>query len=141
MTQMKAVAKGSFTVKMTPHPWHESNGGESAVDHSLARFTLDKQYQGDLEATGDGQMLSAGSPSTSAVYVAIEKVTGSLQGRKGSFVLYHTGIMNRGVPTLTITVAPDSGTGDLTGLSGSLTIKIADGKHSYEFAYSLATIQ
>jgi hypothetical protein len=138
---MKAVAKGSFTVKMTPHPWHESNGGESAVDHSLARFTLDKQYQGDLEATGDGQMLSAGSPSTSAVYVAIEKVTGSLQGRKGSFVLYHTGIMNRGVPTLTITVAPDSGTGDLTGLSGSLTIQIADGKHSYEFAYSLATIQ
>lgn len=138
---MKAVAKGSFTVKMTPHPWHEANGGESAVDHSLGRFTLDKQYQGDLEATGDGQMLSAGSPSTSAVYVAIEKVTGSLQGRKGSFVLYHTGIMNRGVPELTITVAPDSGTGDLTGLGGSVTIQIADGKHSYEFAYSLATVQ
>ena len=86
-------------------------------------------------AAGDGK------PGSSGVYVAIERVTGSLHGRKGSFVLYHTGIMNKGLPTLTIAVAPDSGTGELTGLGGSLNIIVADGKHSYEFAYTLATIQ
>ena len=135
---MTTTAKGAFTVKMSPQAW-----SEGSVDHSLGRFLLDKQYQGDLEATSQGQMLSAGSGAqgSSGAYVAIEKVTGTLQGRKGSFVLYHTGIMNRGVPDLTITVAPDSGTGDLTGVSGDLTIQIADGKHSYEFAYSLATTQ
>jgi Protein of unknown function (DUF3224) len=135
---MTTNAKGSFDVKMTPQTW-----SESGVDHTLGRFMLDKQYHGDLEATSQGQMLSAGTgeKGSSGVYVAIEKVTGSLNGRKGSFVLYHTGIMNRGVPELSIKVVPDSGTGEFTGLAGSMTIAILDGKHSYEFAYSLVTVQ
>ncbi len=135
---MKAMASGDFSVKMTPQSW-----SENSVDHTMGRFLIDKQYHGDLEATAEGQMLSAGDgkPGSSGVYVAIERVTGSLQGRKGSFVLYHTGVMSRGVPTLNINVVPDSGTGDLNGISGSLTIKIAEGKHSYEFAYTLATVQ
>jgi hypothetical protein len=140
---MKMAAAGTFTVKMTPQTWHEGSGGEGSVDHSLGRFMLEKQYHGDLEATSEGQMLSAGdgSKGSSGVYVAIERVTGTLQGRKGAFVLYHTGIMNRGVPELTISVSPDSGTGELTGLSGAMTIKIENGQHSYEFSYTLATIQ
>ena len=135
---MATQSTGTFTVKMTPQTW-----SENSVDHSLGRFMIDKQYHGDLEATGEGQMLAAGDgkPGSSGVYVAIERVTGALHGRKGSFVLYHTGIMNKGLPTLTIAVAPDSGTGELTGLGGIMNIVIADGKHSYEFAYTLATIQ
>ena len=135
---MATQSTGTFTVKMTPQTW-----SENSVDHTLGRFLIDKQYHGDLEASGEGQMLAAGDgkPGSSGVYVAIERVTGSLHGRKGSFVLYHTGIMNKGLPTLTIAVAPDSGTGELTGLGGTMNITIADGKHSYEFAYTLATIQ
>jgi len=135
---MKTVAAGSFTVKMTPQAW-----SEGPVEHGLGRFMIDKLYVGDLEATGQGQMLAYGDgkPGSSGVYVAIEKVTGSLQGRKGSFILHHTGLMNRGVPDLSISVVPDSGTGDLNGLSGSMNIKIEEGKHSYEFSYALATIQ
>ena len=135
---MTTHAAGTFTVKMTPQTW-----SENSVDHNLGRFMIDKQYHGDLEGTGEGQMLSAGNgaPGSSGVYVAIERVTGSLHGRKGSFVLYHTGIMNKGVPTLAISVSPDSGTGELTGLGGTMNIIIADGKHSYEFSYTLATIQ
>ena len=135
---MATQSTGTFTVKMTPQTW-----SENSVDHRLGRFLIDKQYHGDLEATGEGQMLAAGDgkPGSSGVYVAIERVTGSLHGRKGSFVLYHTGIMNKGLPTLTIAVAPDSGAGELTGLGGTMNIIIADGKHSYEFAYTLATIQ
>lgn len=130
----KATAAGGFTVKMTPQSWTENSS-----EHGLGRFLIDKQYQGDLEATAIGQMLSSGDgkAGSSGVYVAIERVTGTLSGRKGSFVLYHTGVMNKGVPTLTIQVSPDSGTEELAGLSGSFTIKIADGKHRYEFAYSL----
>lgn len=135
---MTTKAHGSFTVKMTPQTW-----SESSVDHTLARFLLDKQYQGDLEATAEGQMLSAGSgqKGSSGVYVAIERVTGKLQGRTGSFILHHTGLMTRGTPELSIKVVPDSGTGELTGIAGDLTILIADGKHSYDFTYTLATVQ
>ena len=135
---MNEKAKGTFDVKMTPQTWSENSS-----DHTLARFMLSKQYQGDLEATAEGQMLSAGdgSKGSSGVYVAVEKVTGKLGGRSGSFVLYHTGVMNRGVPDLCIKVAPGSGTGELTGLSGDLKIVMADGKHSYEFTYSLVTVQ
>jgi hypothetical protein len=144
---MKTVAAGSFTVNMTPQTWHEGNPGEGPVgdpvDGSLGRFLLDKQYHGDLEAVSKGQMLSAGDgkPGSSGVYVAIERVTGSLQGRQGSFTLHHAGVMNRGVSELTISVVPDSGTGELTGISGSMAIKMLEGKHSYEFSYTLATIQ
>ena len=135
---MEKHAKGSFEVKMTPKTW-----SETSEEHGLGRFMLDKQYHGDLEAGGTGQMLSAGSgaPGSSGVYVAIEKITGVLDGRKGSFIVYHVGVMNRGVPELKLAVVPDSGTGELQGLAGNITIAIADGRHSYDFAYTLATIQ
>ncbi|HKR96965.1 MAG TPA: DUF3224 domain-containing protein, partial [Candidatus Angelobacter sp.] len=98
----------------------------------------DKQWHGDLEGTSKVVMLSAGDPRNSAVYVALERVTGTLKGRSGSFVLHHIGIMNRGVPQLTIEVAPDLGTGQLTGITGKMNVIIAkDGKHSYDFEYTL----
>jgi hypothetical protein len=132
---MTTHATGAFTIKMTPQSWNES-------DQTLGRFLLDKQYSGDLEATSEGQMLSAGTAEKgSAGYVAIEKVSGKLQGRCGTFVLQHTGLMNRGNPELTIIVVPDSGTGELTGLGGTMILGNADGKKTYDFAYSLATIQ
>lgn len=135
---MENHAKGSFDVKMTPKPWSESSEA-----HGFGRFMLDKQYHGALEGTSEGQMLSAGTggAGSSGVYVALEKISGSLENRKGSFVLYHLGIMNRGVPQLTMGIVPDSGTDELKGLAGTMTIQIAEGKHSYELAYTLATIQ
>ena len=130
---MTKKATGTFEVKMVAQPWNESS-----TDQTLSRYLLDKQFHGDIEANSQGQMLSAGSTEkSSAVYVAIERVVGTLNGRKGSFVLYHTGIMNRGVPQLTIAVGPDSGSEELKGLTGQLKVEIADGKHSYEFEYSL----
>lgn len=123
-------ARGTFEVKLTPQP-------SDFDDPSLGRFIAEKQLHGDLEGTSKGQMLSAGNPASSGAYVAIEKVTGTLQGRSGSFVLQHRGIMTKGVPDLTITVVPDSGTGQLTGIAGTFTIINAAGKHSYDFEYSL----
>jgi hypothetical protein len=126
-------ARGPFEVKLTPRAMDA--GAEGAP---LGRMSLDKQFHGDLEATSKGEMLSAGTPvKGSAGYVAIERVSGTLHGRTGTFVLQHSGTMTRGVPHLTITVVPDSGTGQLTGLAGTMTIQIADGKHSYEFVYTL----
>ena len=123
-------ATGPFEVKLTPQ--HDN------LDPTLGRMTLDKQFHGDLEATSKGEMLTGATPvQGSGVYVAIEKVTGTLQGRRGAFLLHHTGIMHKGAPQLTITVVPDSGTEQLTGLSGTMTIQIADGKHSYTFDYKL----
>jgi hypothetical protein len=134
---MTTNAAGTFSVKMVPQTW-----SETAVDPTLGRFLLDKQYQGDLEATSQGQMLSAGTNEKgSAGYVAIEKVSGTLHGRTGAFVLQHNGVMNRGDAELKVAVVPDSGTGELTGLGGTMTINKIDGKHSYEFAYTLAAIQ
>jgi len=136
---MKSQAKGDSSVKRTVQAW---DGPQAEADPSLGRFWLDKEFHGDLEATSFAMMLSAGGVEKgSAGYVAIEKVTGTLQGRKGSFILQHTGTMNRGNPALTISVVPDSGTDELTGLSGEMKINIADGKHSYDFEYTLATIQ
>jgi hypothetical protein len=101
-------------------------------------MTLDKQYHGALEAVSRGQMLSAfTSVKGSAGYVAIEKVSGTLDGRSGTFVLQHSATMNRGVPDLSIVVVPDSGTDQLTGLTGRMVINIADGKHLYEFEYTI----
>ena len=126
-------ATGTFDVKVTPQT------DDKNADPALGRMTIDKQFHGDLEGTSKGQMLTGMTEvKGSAGYVAIEKVTGTLKGRSGSFILQHTGVMNRNVPQLTITVVPDSGTGELTGLAGTLTIKIAaDGKHSYDFEYTL----
>jgi hypothetical protein len=101
-------------------------------------MSLDKKYSGDLDATAVGEMLSAGTAvKNSAGYVAIEKVTGTLHGRDGSFTLQHSATMNRGAPSLSITVIPDSGTGALAGITGSLQIIIEGKKHSYVFDYSL----
>jgi hypothetical protein len=129
---MVTNAKGRFDVKLTPEV---DNSGDSVV----GRMTIDKQFQGDLEGTSKGLMVMAGtSVEGSAGYVAIEKVTGSLQGKNGTFYLQHNGIMNRGDGQLSIVVIPDSGTGELTGLSGTFNIKIDDGEHSYDFNYTIA---
>jgi hypothetical protein len=121
-------ATGEFEVKMAP----------LATDAPVGRMSLDKVFRGDLEATGKGEMLAAMTATEgSAGYVAIERVTGTLAGRTGTFMLQHSGIMNRGAPSLVITVVPDSGTGGLEGLAGTMNIIIAGGKHSYEFDYTL----
>ena len=130
---MTPIAKGEFTVQLQPLAFEGA-----PPEARLGRMTIDKQITGDLVATTRGQMLSAMTAVTgSAGYVAIEQVTGTLAGRSGSFVLQHTGVMDRGTPSLTITVVPDSGTGDLSGLRGEFKIQITGGKHLYEFAYSL----
>jgi hypothetical protein len=132
-------ATGPFDVKMTPQK-PDNPVSEAA---KFSRMTGEKQFHGDLEATSKVEMLAtAPDAKGSGVYVALERVTGKLKSRDGSFVLHHTGIMNRGVPSLTIEIVPDSGTGQLTGITGKMTINIAkDGKHSYEFDYSLPEAQ
>lgn len=125
-------AKGTFEVKVTSQLEDTTEGSP------LGRYTLDKQYHGDLEATSKGEMLTAGSTvKGSAGYVAMERVSGMLNGRNGTFILQHTGSMNRGAAQLSVTVVPDSGTDLLSGITGTMNITIADGKHSYEFEYSL----
>ena len=129
---MTTRASGTFEVKLAPQPL----AGEA--DAVRGRMSIDKQFRGDLEGTSQGEMLTAGtSVPGSAGYVAIERVSGTLHGRSGSFALQHSGTMNRGAYSLSITVVPDSGTDQLAGLTGSITIIIADGKHSYEFEYTL----
>ena len=130
---MATHAIGPFEVKLEP----QAPDGKFE-DATMGRMTIDKQFHGDLEATSKGQMLTAVTDTKgSAGYVAIERVTGTLKGRRGSFALQHTGAMNRGVPQLSVTVVPDSGTGQLVGLAGKMDIKIVEGKHSYEFEYTL----
>ncbi len=125
-------ALGNFEVKLIPQP-SEPDSGDTP-----ARMLLDKTFHGDLEGTSKGQMLAASTDTKgSAGYVAIERFTGTLHGRSGTFVLQHTGIMKRGTPELSIIVVPDSGTGDLKGLAGNMTIDMADGKHAYTFEYTL----
>jgi hypothetical protein len=126
-------AAGPFDVKLSPLALEDKTEGTL-----LARMSLDKQFHGDLEAASKGEMLSAGTAvKGSAGYVAIERVSGTLSGRRGTFVLQHSGTMTRGEPHLTISVVPDSGTGELEGLAGTMTITIVDGKHSYEMHYTL----
>ena len=128
-------ASGPFEVSLKPLPMDNEPGSEM-----LGRMAIDKQFSGDLEGNSKGQMLTGGTAiKTSAGYVAIELVTGTLKGRKGSFILQHTGVMNRGSPSLVITVVPDSGTGQLEGIRGTMAIKIEGGKHSYELNYTLGT--
>jgi Protein of unknown function (DUF3224) len=126
-------AVGVFAVTMNPEPPYDAQEGAS-----IGRVSLKKQFHGDLEASSVGEMIGARSDvQGSAGYVAIERVTGSLQGRSGSFVLQHSGTMTRGKGELSVSVVPDSGTGELQGLSGKMTIEISDGKHSYGFEYAL----
>ncbi len=130
---MSHRATGPFEVKLTPQP-----PDDGAEQPAVGRLRIDKQFHGDLEATSQGQMLAAGTAvKGSAGYVALEQVSGTLAGRAGTFVLQHHGLMDRGAPQLTITVVPDSGTGELAGLSGKMAIAIEGGRHSYDFEYSL----
>jgi len=130
---MTQKATGPFEVKIVP----QKPDSEIEQAANISRFTADKVYHGDLEATSKGEMLASGDPKSSAGYVAMERVTGTLKGRKGSFVLQHSGTITRGAQSLSISVVPDSGTDELKGLSGKMKIIIApDGKHSYEFDYS-----
>ena len=125
------TAKGPFQVKRAPLPVAFDATG-------LGRHSLDKVYSGDLEGTSLGEMVSAGgSVQGSAGYVAMERVTGTLHGHAGTFVLQHNATMNRGAPTLALTVVPDTGTDGLEGLSGSMRIVIENGQHHYEFDYEL----
>ncbi len=121
-------SKGSFEVKLNPQ----------TTDAPVGRMSIDKQFHGDLEATSKGEMLAVQSGvKGSAGYVAIEQVNGTLQGRHGTFFLQHSGTMDRSVAQLSVTVIPDSGTDELLGLTGKMTIDIADGKHLYDFEYTL----
>jgi hypothetical protein len=130
---MQHEAKGAFDVQVVPVAQKEYAGGTK-----LGRFSLAKTFHGDLEATSTGEMLTAGTAvAGSAGYVAIERVEGTLAGRKGSFVLQHSGSMAGGSQSLAISVVPDSGTGDLTGISGTLAIEIAGKEHFYRFEYTL----
>lgn len=126
-------AKGPFEVKLIPQA-----ADELIQATALSRMLLDKQFQGDLEAVSKGQMLAAGTAvESSAAYVALEQVEGTLHGRRGSFILQHNASMNRGTPQLTITVVHDSGTDQLIGLAGKMAILIEEGKHFYDFEYAL----
>jgi hypothetical protein len=130
---MSTLAKGTFQTTATPQPPYDTDEGAT-----LGRMTIAKRFEGDLVGTGAVEMLSAVTAvKGSAGYVAIERVKGTLHGRRGSFVLQHTGTMNRGAPSLTVTVVPDSGTAELEGLTGSMSIDIVDGKHFYTFDYAL----
>lgn len=130
------VVTGEFDVTMAPERMSVGASG-----FGLGRMVLDKRYHGALAASGNGEMLSfRGAHPQSAGYVAMERVEGVLDGLTGGFTLQHNGIMDRGTPSLSVLVVPDSGSGDLTGLSGQLAIRIADGKHYYTFDYVLAPI-
>jgi uncharacterized protein DUF3224 len=122
---------GTFEVKLVPQD-------DKSDDKTMGRMTIEKTWQGELEGTSKGQMLTGGDPAKgSAGYVAMEKVAGTLKGKKGSFILQHDGTMDRGDSQLKITVVPDSGTGELEGLTGTMTIKIENKKHFYDFEYRI----
>jgi len=130
---MPSVAKGTFTVEMKPQAAPNAADGVS-----LGRMSLDKRFEGDLVAVGKGEMLTALTLiKGSAGYVALERVTGALHGHAGSFVFQHSGTMDQGAQRLSIMVVPGSGTGALAGISGEFRIEISEGRHSYEFEYSL----
>lgn len=131
--RMSMHATGPFDVTITPMPADDFSDATT-----LGRMTIDKQYRGDLVGTGRGQMLTGmGAVKGSAAYSAIERVTGTLQGKRGSFVVQHTGIMNRGAQSLVITIVPDTGTEELAGITGTMLIVIDGKAHSYDLTYTL----
>jgi hypothetical protein len=131
---MPSHATGTFEVNLQPLPLADTEAGPL-----MGRLTINKTFSGGLQATSKGEMLSAGTAvKGSAGYVAMERVTGTLNGKTGSFVLQHSGTMNRGVPQLTVSVVPDSGTDELAGLTGTLSIQIVDGRHSYAMDYEIS---
>jgi len=126
---MTQHATGDFDVDLKP---------VASYDPAVGRMSIDKQFRGDLAATSKGEMLAVGGGEQgSAAYVAMERVTGTLHGKRGTFALHHTGIMNRGAPSLTIWVVPDSGTDELKGIAGAMQIIISGDKHVYTFDYTL----
>lgn len=128
------TAHGTFEVKVTPQPRDEGAAGP------FGRLFLDKQFHGDLKAVSQGQMLAANTGvEGSGAYVALELVSGTLRGKGGTFVLQHKGTLHRGSYEMLVTVVPDSGTGDLSGIAGTMTILIDGSKHSYQFEYTLGT--
>jgi hypothetical protein len=131
---MKNTVSGTFDVKLSPLLFEQV-----PAEALMGRRLIEKQFHGALDGTSIGEMLSVGTPTQgSAVYVAIERVTGTLDGKRGSFALYHTGVVDRGKASLEVRVVPDSGTGELAGVRGSLTIEIqAGGKHFYTFEYEI----
>ncbi|HUL33944.1 MAG TPA: DUF3224 domain-containing protein [Candidatus Eisenbacteria bacterium] len=130
---MAQRATGTFDVKLAP-----LDSSVKAEENPIARYSLDKSYHGDLNATSQGEMLSGGTPTKgSGGYVAMERVSGTLHGRKGTFLLQHDGTMQNNDYHLNVIVVPGSGTGELTGLSGTLQIIIKDGRHSYDLSYIL----
>ncbi len=130
----RTAARGTFEVRLQPLPMEGVAG-----DALLGRMTIDKQFHGDLEGTSQGEMLTAGTATAgSAAYVAVERVTGRLGGKQGTFALHHTGLMNRGQASLSIGIVPDSGTGGLAGISGSLSIRVENGAHFYTLEYAIA---
>ena len=132
---MSNHASGTFEVKLNPQV------DDKVGDPTVGRMSIDKEFHGDLKATSKGQMLAVMTKvEGSAGYVAMERVNGTLDGKSGSFALQHSGTMNRGAQELNITVVPDSGTGQLVGLAGKMTINIVDGKHLYEFDYTFAKV-
>jgi hypothetical protein len=125
-------ARGTFDVKVMPQAPDDAAAGP------FGRLYLDKRFHGELDGASLGQMLASGTGNGgSAAYVALELVNGTLNGRRGSFILQHNGTMSKGVSTMNVTVVPDSGTDQLTGLAGKMTIVIAGGTHSYDFEYAL----
>lgn len=132
---MTTLASGTFDVKVNPQAADDT--GEAGA---FGRFFIDKQLHGDLDGVSKGQMLAAMSAvEGSGGYVALERVSGTLNGRTGTFILQHNGTMRGGAFNLVITVVPDSGTGELTGLSGTFAIVIEGAKHSYTFDYTIAS--
>lgn len=132
---MPTFITGTFEVKLVPQA-HEENVG----DASVGRMSIAKQFFGELDANSKGQMLALRTDvKDSAGYVAMERVVGTLQGRTGSFALQHSGTMTRGEKQLSVTVVPDSGTDELTGISGTMEIEIVEGKHLYTFEFAFAT--
>lgn len=128
------IVNGTFEIKMSAEPPYEVVDGVS-----LSRASFDKRFSGPLEATSQVQMLAARTKvSNSAGYVALERIVGRLEGREGSFVVVHLGLMNQGAQSLTISIVPDSGTGALTGIAGQMSIRIEGGQHYYALDYTLA---
>lgn len=130
---MAKHASGEFDVQIGPQK------DEGVGDPTIGRMSIDKKYHGDFEGAGLGQMLTGMSEAVknSGSYVAIERIRGTLQGRAGTFAVWHAGTMDRGKQSLAVTIIPDTGTGELTGISGTMTIDIRDGKHFYGIDYSL----
>jgi hypothetical protein len=125
-----AHAKGTFEVSFAP--------GGKTPDETISRLDSAKKFHGDLEGTSKGEMLSTGNPAAgNAAYVAIERVTGTLSGRTGTFALVHIATITQGSPRMAVTVVPGSGTGQLSGILGTFNIITAEGGHSYTFDYTL----